>query len=63
MNKTMAAVVVAGTANLDSAGIVELLVAIEEEFSVSIDFVTVDPVSLLTIEGLTRYLSTLEQVS
>ena len=63
MNKTMAAVVVAGTTNLDSAGVVELLVAIEEEFSVSIDFVTVDPASLLTIEGLTRYLSTLEQVS
>lgn len=63
MNKTMAAVVVAGTTNLDSAGVVELLVAIEEEFSVSIDFVTVDPASPLTIEGLTRYLSTLEQVS
>jgi acyl carrier protein len=51
------------TTNLDSAGVVELLVAIEEEFSVSIDFVTVDPASLLTIEGLTRSLSTLEQVS
>jgi acyl carrier protein len=63
MNKTMPAVVVAGTTNLDSAGVVELLVAIEEEFSVSIDFVTVDPASLLTIEGLTRYLSTLEEVS
>lgn len=63
MNKTMAAVVVAGTTNLDSAGVAELLVAIEEEFSVSIDFVTVDPASLLAIEGLTRYLSTLEQVS
>jgi acyl carrier protein len=63
MNKTMPAVVVAGTTNLDSAGVVELLVAIEEEFSVSIDFVTVDPASLLTIKGLTRYLSTLEEVS
>jgi acyl carrier protein len=51
------------TTNLDSAGVVELLVAIEEEFSVSIDFVTVDPASLLTIEGLTRSLSTLKQVS
>ena len=49
--------------NLDSLRVVELLVAIEKEFSVSIDFVTVDPASLLTIEGLTRYLSTLEQVS
>ncbi len=62
MNKTMAAVA-AGTTNLDSAGVAGLLVAIEEEFSVSIGFVTVDPASLLTIEGLTRYLSTLEQVS
>jgi len=51
------------TTNLDSAGVAELLVAIEEEFSVSIDFVTVDPASLLTIEGLTRSLSTLKQVS
>lgn len=49
--------------NLDSLGVVGLLVAIEEEFNVSIDFVTVDPVSLLTIDGLTRYLSALmEQV-
>jgi len=29
MNKTMPAVVVAGTTNLDSAGVVELLVAID----------------------------------
>ena len=47
------------TTNLDSMGVVELLVAIEEEFGVSIDFVTVDPVSLLTISGLTHHLSTL----
>jgi acyl carrier protein len=47
------------TTNLDSLGVVGLLVAIEEEFDVSIDFVTVDPVSLLTISGLTRHLSTL----
>ncbi len=45
--------------NLDSLGVVGLLVAIEEEFGISIDFVTVDPVSLLTISGLTRHLSTL----
>jgi len=51
------------TTNIDSLGVVELLVAIEEEFGVSIDFVTVDPVSLLTISGLTRHLSTLvEQI-
>jgi acyl carrier protein len=51
------------TTNLDSLGVVGLLVAIEEEFNVSIDFVTVDPVSLQTIDGLTRHLSTLiEQV-
>jgi len=47
------------TTNLDSMGVVELLVAIEEEFDVSIDFMTVDPVSLLTISGLTRHLSAL----
>lgn len=45
--------------NLDSMGVVELLVAIEEEFSVSIDFVTVDPESLLSISGLTHHLSLL----
>ncbi len=51
------------TTNLDSLGVVGLLVAIEEEFNVSIDFVTADPVSLLTISGLTRHLSALvEQV-
>lgn len=51
------------TTNLDSLGVVGLLVEIEEEFNVSIDFVTVDPVSLLTIDGLTGYLSALmEQV-
>ena len=51
------------TTNLDSFGVVGLLVAIEEEFNVSIDFVTVDPESLLTISGLTRHLSALaEQV-
>jgi len=49
--------------NLDSLGVVELLVSIEEEFKVSIDFVTVDPVSLLTISGLTSHVSSLvEQV-
>ena len=45
--------------NLDSLGVVELLVAIEEEFSISIDFVMVDPESLLSISGLTRHLSML----
>ncbi len=46
-------------ANLDSLSVVELLVAIEEEFSISIDFVMVDPVSLLSISGLTHHLSML----
>ena len=46
-------------ANLDSLHVVDLLVAIEEEFSVSIDFVMVDPESLLSINGLTRHLSLL----
>lgn len=46
-------------ANLDSLDVVELLVAIEEEFSISIDFVMVDPASLTSISGLTRHLSTL----
>ena len=46
-------------ANLDSLRVVELLVAIEKEFSISIDFVTVDPDSLLSISGLTRHLSLL----
>jgi acyl carrier protein len=45
--------------NLDSLGVVDLLVAIEEEFSVSIDFVMVDPASLLSIGGLTHHLSML----
>jgi len=45
--------------NLDSLGVVELLVAIEEEFSINIDFVMVDPESLLSISGLTRHLSLL----
>jgi acyl carrier protein len=45
--------------NLDSLGVVELLLAIEEEFSIIIDVVTVDPESLLSISGLTRHLSTL----
>lgn len=45
--------------NFDSMGVVELLVAIEEEFSVNIDFVMVDPESLLSISGLTRHLSLL----
>jgi acyl carrier protein len=49
--------------NLDSLGIVELLAAIEEEFSISIDFVTVDPESLLSISGLTDHLSTLMDAS
>jgi acyl carrier protein len=47
------------TTNLDSMGVVELLVAIEEEFSISIDFVLVDPGSLLSISGLTRHVLTL----
>jgi acyl carrier protein len=45
--------------NLDSLGVVELLVAIEEEFRVNIDFVMIDPESLLSISGLTRQLSLL----
>lgn len=45
--------------NLDSLGIVEILAAIEEEFRVNIDFVTVDPESLLSISGLTRHISLL----
>jgi acyl carrier protein len=49
------------TTNLDSLGVIALLVAIEEEFGVSIDFVTVDPVSLLSISGLTRHLSGLAE--
>jgi acyl carrier protein len=47
------------TTNLDSLGVVELLVAIEDEFEVSIDFVAVDPGSLLSISGLTGHLSAL----
>ncbi len=45
--------------DLDSLGVVELLVAIEEEFSISIDFLMVDPESLLSISGLTHHLSKL----
>jgi acyl carrier protein len=47
------------TTSLDSLGVVELLVAIEEEFRVNIDFVMVDPGSLMSISGLTDHLSTL----
>ena len=47
------------TTNLDSLGAVALLVMIEEEFDVSIDFVTVDPAELLSIGGLTGHLSAL----
>ncbi len=43
--------------NIDSFGVVDLLVAIEEEFSISIDFLAVDPASLLSINGLTYHLS------
>jgi acyl carrier protein len=49
------------TTNLDSFGAVALLLAVEEEFNVSIDVVTVDPVSLLSISGLTRHVSTLAE--
>jgi acyl carrier protein len=45
--------------DLDSLGVVELLVAIEEEFGVNIDFLTIDPEALLSISGLTNHLSTL----
>lgn len=45
--------------SLDSIGVVDLLVAIEEEFSVSIDFVTVDPGALMSVSGLTHHLSAL----
>ena len=43
--------------NIDSFGVVDLLVAIEEEFSINIDFLAVDPASLLSINGLTHHLS------
>jgi len=49
--------------DLDSMGVVELLVAIEEEFSVSIDFVMIDPGSLMSVNGLTHHLSTLMDAS
>ena len=45
--------------DLDSLGVVELLVAIEEEFSINIDFLTVDPEALLSISGLADHLSML----
>ena len=45
--------------NLDSLGIVELVVALEEEFNISIDIATGDPESLLSINGLTHQLSML----
>lgn len=45
--------------NLDSMGVVELLVAIEDEFSITIDILMIDPESLLSISGLTHHLSTL----
>lgn len=45
--------------DLDSLGVVELLVAIEEEFSLAIDFLMVDPEALLSISGLTHHLSML----
>jgi acyl carrier protein len=45
--------------NLDSLGIVELIVALEEEFSIDIDLATSDPESLLSINGLTHQLSML----
>jgi acyl carrier protein len=45
--------------NLDSLGVVELLVAIEAEFGINIDFVMVDPASLLSISGLTHHVSAL----
>ena len=47
--------------NLESLGVVALLVAIEEEFDVSIDVVMVDLVSLLSISGLTNHLSALAE--
>jgi acyl carrier protein len=45
--------------DLDSLGVVELLVAIEEEFSITIEFLTIDPEELLSISGLTNHLSML----
>jgi acyl carrier protein len=51
------------TTNLDSEGVVELLLTIEEEFNVNIDFVMVDPESLLSISGITHQLSTLMDAS
>jgi acyl carrier protein len=47
------------TTNLNSEGVLELLVAIEEEFSLSIDFVLVHAESLMSISGITHHLSTL----
>jgi len=49
------------TTNLDSLGIITLLVAIEEQFNVDIDVLTIDPESLLSISGLTRHLSALAE--
>lgn len=48
-----------GETNLDSLGLVELLVAIEDEFSITIDILMIEPESLLSISGLTYHLSTL----
>jgi acyl carrier protein len=45
--------------SLDSMGVVELLVAIEEEFSISVDFMMIDVESLLSISGLTHHVSML----
>lgn len=45
--------------NLDSLGIVELVLALEEEFGIGIDIATGDPESLLSINGLTHHVSML----
>ena len=43
-------------AGLSSLEFVELLVEIEEEFDVIIEFVSVDPETLLSVNGLVRHI-------
>lgn len=46
-------------AGLSSLEFVELLVEIEEEFDTVIDFVSIDPETLLSVNGLVRHIRTL----
>lgn len=50
-------------AGLSSVEFVELLVMIEEEFNVIIDFVSVDPESLLSVDGLVCHVRMLKNSS